>query len=120
MKTMMNMIKKPAEVKAETAPAPIKAVMQNSTQNNSAAQNSQKEFQILTARIQSFLNSGAQALEIAETKTEQVAKMDPASADYAKMVEEVKAFQARAGYDFKQAEALLATANSLLPKKPNN
>ncbi len=84
---------------------------------NSAANANMQDISILTARIQSFLNSGGQALAIAEAKTDQVAKMQAGSAEYKRMVEEVKAFQARAGYDFRQAEALLATANSLLPKK---
>jgi len=116
MKTMMNMIKKPMEVVAEAAPAPLGANIRNSSE----AENSQEKFQNLTAKIQSFLDSGAEALEIAEAKTEQVLTMDSASAEYAKTIEEVKAFQARAGYDFKQAESLLAVANEMLPKKNNN
>lgn len=88
--------------------------------NSATSESTLKDVEILTTRIQSFLNSGSQALAIAESKTEQVAKMQPDTAEYKRMVEEVKAFQARASYDFKQAEALLATANSLLPKKKNN
>ena len=75
------------------------------------------DFDSLTSGIQRILDIGAEALAEAEKKTEQVAKMDVASTEYAKMVAEVKAAQARAGNAFKQAEELIASANELLPKK---
>lgn len=75
------------------------------------------DFDSLTSGIQRILDLGAEALAEAEKKTEQVAKMDATSAEYTRIVAEVKAAQARAGNAFKQAEELIASANELLPKK---
>ena len=75
------------------------------------------DFDSLTNGIQRILDIGAEALAEAEKKTEQVAKMDAASAEYTRMVAEVKAAQARASNAFKQAEELITSANELLPKK---
>lgn len=94
--------------------------MKNNTvkQPAAAAESSlQDDFNKLTDGIQRILDLGAEALAEAEEKTAQVAKLQAGSAEYADLVLEVKAAQARAGNAFKQAEDLITSANDLLPKK---
>ena len=119
MKSMLNMMSQPQMQNSQvaTAAANYAAGSSYAAENSAQPAVNTQDLSILTTRIQSFLNSGGQALAIAEAKTAQVAKMQESSAEYKRMVEEVKAFQARASYDFRQAESLLATANSLMPKK---
>lgn len=114
MKSMLNMMQRP-ETQNE-AQSGFQSGAQN-YQNAAAPAANMQDLTVLTTRIQSFLNSGGQALAIAEAKTAQVAKLQEGSAEYKRMIEEVKAFQARASYDFRQAESLITTANSILPKK---
>lgn len=117
MKSMLNMMQRP-EAQAEGQNSQT-VVSSNYNSANAVPAANMQDLTVLTTRIQSFLNSGGQALAIAEAKTAQVAKLQEGSAEYKRMIEEVKAFQARASYDFRQAESLIATANSMLPKKKN-
>ncbi len=71
-------------------------------------------FEDFTDKVQSLLDQGAEALEIAEVKTSQLEDMDPDSDDYDKIVAEVKSAQADARQYFDDAELLIKKANEIL------
>lgn len=73
-------------------------------------------FEEFTDKVQSLLDDGAEALEIAEEKTADLEDMDPNSPDYSRLVEEIKAAQAEARQNFDDAEFLIQKANEILEK----
>ncbi len=125
MKTMLNMMKKVNEENALKAAQTLsQAQNQSQMQPKKSAQivdnqqnSGSNDFASYTTRIQAFLNSGGQALAIAESKTSALVKLNQDNPEYNRLVEEIKAFQARASYDFKQAESLMFTASLLLKKR---
>lgn len=88
-------------------------------QNQDYNYDSDINLQDFVDKAQAYLNSGSQALADAEAKTAELESMDPNSLDYDDLVEEVRSLQAKAGYDFKQAQTLIKTANSLKEQEAN-
>ncbi len=81
------------------------------------SESSDDVFDDFTDKVQSLLDQGAEALEIAEVKTAQLEDMDPESSEYDLMVEEIKAAQGDARQYFDDAEFLIKKANEILEKK---
>lgn len=71
-------------------------------------------FQEFTDKVQSLLDDGAIALEIAEEKTAQLENMDANSSNYRLLIEEIKIAQANARQNFDDAEFLIKKANEIL------
>lgn len=76
-------------------------------------------FEEFTEKVQSLLDEGAMALELAEQKTTLLERMDPSDSKYAKLVEEIKLSQAEARQSFDDAEFLIQRANEILENNAN-
>ncbi len=71
-------------------------------------------FEDFTNKVQSLLDEGAMALEIAEEKTAQLEEVEAGSSKYKMLVEEIKIAQADARQNFDDAEFLIQKANEIL------
>jgi hypothetical protein len=76
-------------------------------------------FEEFTQKVQSLLDEGAMALEIAEEKTALLEEIDSNSRDYSRLVEEIKVAQADARQNFDDAEFLIKRANEILENNAN-
>ncbi len=76
-------------------------------------------FEEFTEKVQSLLDDGAMALEVAEQKTAILEKMNSSDPKYAKLVEEIKSVQAEARQNFDDAEFLIQRANEILENNAN-
>lgn len=97
-----------------------KPVVNVDAHNENEKDQNEIDLQNFVDKAQAYLNSGSKALAEAEDKTHQLEAMDPESIDYNELVEEVRSLQAKAGYDFKQAQTLIKTANSLKEQETAN
>ncbi len=77
-------------------------------------ENDEDVFTEFTDKVQSLLDDGAIALEIAEEKTAQLEGMNSSSDAYEQLVEEIKVAQEQARTYFEDAEYLIKKANEIL------
>jgi len=114
MKTVMNMLKKDDKQIIEDLDDDDFFQDDDFEEDTESESSDNDVFAEFTDKVQSLLDDGAIALEIAEEKTAQLEGMDSDSEEYQQLIEEIKVAQEQARESFEDAEFLIQKANEIL------